>query len=344
MPSFPCLITYSIRLYCINVHVVGRTNNLDERLTRQLKERHNSQNKPVTLEFVIPNHGPHGTGMMEKEQSMFLSGMELSGAFDTTAALSELNFDSPFESVTSSAAASLLPTPPSHSLDHTSSSSSAALSAAIAALATPPNTAGSALLSPMTLIGDSPPYVPEKSASMVGSHHQSSSISSSLSSSPGPPQHYQLPQQSSSDSGWLTPLHMAAHKGHVKIVQLLVQQNLAAGQDCSPRDSDGMTPLMLAVINGHEDVAGVLLSKGARVAEADSQGRSSLHLAVEQMNESMLRLLLDHCQGLNAAVNAYDSNGRTPLHIAVGGGFESAVEMLLRFGANQGLKTPKRIK
>lgn len=265
--------------------------------------------------------------------------MELAG-FDTSTTFAELNFDSPFESVASSAAASLLPTPPNHPLDGGASVSAAtptAVSAAISALATPPNSCAG-MLSPVTMISESP--LPEKP--FVG-HHQPASLPSSLSSSPGPPQHHQAPLQSC-DSGWLTPLHMAAHKGHVKIVQLLVQQNLNAGCDCNPKDSDGMTPLMLAVLGGHEDVASVLLSKGARVAESDSQGRSSLHLAVEAGNESMLRLLLDHCHGLNAAVNAYDSNGQTPLHIAVGLGFEAAVEMLLRFGANQGLKTPKRIK
>ncbi|KAK3313625.1 ankyrin repeat-containing domain protein, partial [Apodospora peruviana] len=88
-----------------------------------------------------------------------------------------------------------------------------------------------------------------------------------------------------------TPLHIAAHKGHVKIVQLLVQQNPDGRND---KDSDGMTPLMLAVLGGHEDVASVLLLKGARVPDTDRQGRSSLHLAVEQGHESMLRLLLDH--------------------------------------------------
>ncbi|KAI3396525.1 hypothetical protein diail_12049 [Diaporthe ilicicola] len=142
------------------------------------------------------------------------------------------------------------------------------------------------------------------------------------------------------DPGWLTPLHMAAQNGHLKIVQLLVQHN----PDCNCKDSDGMTPLMLAVSAGHEEVAGVLLSSGARVPETDVRGRSSLHLAVEDGREAMLRLLLDRCQGLNAAVNAYDGSGRTPLHIAVAVGFETAVEMLLRFGANVGLKAPKRPK
>lgn len=176
-------------------------------------------------------------------------------------------------------------------------------------LATPPNTIP-ALCSPLMSGSD-----PEKPTSSHSESHEQ-------------------------DPGWLTPLHIAAHNGHVKIVQLLVQQN----PDCNDKDSDGMTPLMLAVLSGHEDVASVLLLKGARVADTDTQGRSSLHMAVEQRHESMLRLLLDHCQGLNAAVNAYDGTGRTPLHISAVVGFEAGVEILLRFGANQGLKTPKRAK
>ncbi|KAK3685726.1 hypothetical protein B0T22DRAFT_538003 [Podospora appendiculata] len=127
-----------------------------------------------------------------------------------------------------------------------------------------------------------------------------------------------------------SPLHIAAHKGHDKIVRLLVQHH----PDCNDKDSDGATPLMLAVAGGYMDVVGTLLRHGARVADADAQARSSLHWAVLHRLHAILRALLDNCLGLGEAVNAYDVHGRTPLHTTIDMGFEAAVDLLLRYGAN----------
>lgn len=150
---------------------------------------------------------------------------------------------------------------------------------------------------------------------------------SSLGSSSGRDEGESLDLQ---NSGWRSPLHIAAHRGHDQIVKLLVRH----GQDCNQKDSDGTTPLIHAVIGGYEDVVSTLLQHAARVSETDTYGRSSIHWAIIHQRKTILAMLLENCHGLNAAVNAYDDHGQTPLHIAIYIGLEEEVQILLRYGAD----------
>lgn len=130
--------------------------------------------------------------------------------------------------------------------------------------------------------------------------------------------------------GWASPLHIAAKKGHDRIVRVLLRHQV----DCNERDSDGLMPLMHAIIGGYEDVMVSLIEHGARIDDADAQGRTALHWAVMHRREGLLHRLLKHCQGNAAHMNAYDSAGRTPLHTAVNIGFEAGVDALLQHGAD----------
>ncbi|PQE04377.1 ankyrin repeat protein [Rutstroemia sp. NJR-2017a BVV2] len=138
------------------------------------------------------------------------------------------------------------------------------------------------------------------------------------------------------DSEWLSALHIAAKKGHDRIVRVLIQRNM----DCNEKDSKGRTPLMHAVIENHEPVVSALISHGARSNEVDNLQRSVLHLAVIHRRENVLRALLEFCSERRQEldIDAYDASGKTPLHIAVEQGFESGVIILLRNGANINIK------
>ncbi|KAK3985846.1 ankyrin repeat-containing domain protein [Cladorrhinum sp. PSN332] len=138
-----------------------------------------------------------------------------------------------------------------------------------------------------------------------------------------PPQH--------SSNKWQSSLHIAAQKGHNRIVCVLLQHH----SDCNEKDSEGLTPLIHATIGGFEDVVSSLLNHGARITSVDNQHRSALHWAIVHRREAMLKLLLKHCAGGDREVlDGYDVNGKTPLHTAIDTGFEAGVQMLLQFGAN----------
>ena len=138
--------------------------------------------------------------------------------------------------------------------------------------------------------------------------------------------------------GWLSPLHIAAQKGHNRIARILLQHII----DCNEKDSDGLTPIMHAIIGGHEDVVRSLLSYGARLGDVDGLQRpSALHYAVLHRRETLLRVLLNHCVDERALIDSYDDFGRTPLHIAIDTDFETGVLLLLQFGANPQYKACK---
>jgi ankyrin repeat protein len=79
-------------------------------------------------------------------------------------------------------------------------------------------------------------------------------------------------------------------------------------------DSQGFTPLATAAEAGDEEIARLLLDRGADVNQQGSPQRriTALMVATYHKQESMVRLLIE----LGADVNLQDANGHTPLHIA----------------------------
>jgi ankyrin repeat protein len=56
-------------------------------------------------------------------------------------------------------------------------------------------------------------------------------------------------------------------------------------------NQSGKTALMLAALFGHEEVAKLLLSRGANPEIADKQGNTAMSLAKAQGNQAMVQLL-----------------------------------------------------
>ena len=63
---------------------------------------------------------------------------------------------------------------------------------------------------------------------------------------------------SSKSGGKMTPLHVAAAKGHLEIVIILMEY----GVDVNSRTLYGSTPTSFAVVNNHTEVARVLRERG----------------------------------------------------------------------------------
>ena len=77
----------------------------------------------------------------------------------------------------------------------------------------------------------------------------------------------------------MTPLHLAASRGHVGVVKQLCA---AAGAAVDAQDTDGDSPLILATKGGHEGVVRALLAHGARRDARDERGGTVLHFAASR--------------------------------------------------------------
>ncbi|HEY3321923.1 MAG TPA: ankyrin repeat domain-containing protein [Planctomycetota bacterium] len=108
-----------------------------------------------------------------------------------------------------------------------------------------------------------------------------------------------------------TPLHWAAHNGHLAAVELLV----SSGADLHAQATQkwGGTPLFWAA-EQHVEIAAFLLDKGAAVDAINAKnGQTPLHACARSGDcAPMAELLLAR----GAAVNAQDNSGTTPLSYA----------------------------
>jgi len=80
----------------------------------------------------------------------------------------------------------------------------------------------------------------------------------------------------------------------------------------SSKDSKGNTPLHVAAENGNNEVAELLLTKGADVNARNNDGATPLHLAALMGSKEFAELLLTN----GADVNAKENDGRTPMAVA----------------------------
>jgi cytohesin len=130
-----------------------------------------------------------------------------------------------------------------------------------------------------------------------------------------------------------TPLHAAAQRGHEDIAQLLITR----GADMEARDAFGRTPLHIAAWEDRAGVAAVLLARGAQV-DADTRsdnpnhGMTALHYAAHRGCRKTAEVLLKH----GAQVNAVTYNKETPLDIARQEKRDRMVDLLTAAGGQHG--------
>jgi len=124
-----------------------------------------------------------------------------------------------------------------------------------------------------------------------------------------------------------TPLHYAAGRGHLLVVQAL----LHARADVNAQDYSGSTPLHCAALNGHITVVQELLQARANVNAQDHCGSTPLHCAALNGHITVSQELIH----AGANVNAQDCLfGKTPLHLAVTNKYLWVSIRLIRAGAN----------
>ena len=123
----------------------------------------------------------------------------------------------------------------------------------------------------------------------------------------------------------MTPLMVAAQKGHREVVVHLLELGALAGLP----DNERRSALHFAAAGGHEDVAQTLLAAGADPGAADKFGETPLHLAVAGKYLPLAEMLL----AAGADPNAADEmSASTPLHRAARTGQVEAARLLVRAG------------
>ncbi|KAJ1459100.1 ankyrin repeat-containing domain protein [Pelagophyceae sp. CCMP2097] len=128
------------------------------------------------------------------------------------------------------------------------------------------------------------------------------------------------------DADGLTPLMIAAKRGHAGVVGVLLDHSVAVDQVTADRS----TPLIIPAAYGHVDVLGTLLRAGAAVRKTTDSGFTSLMIAAQNGHVGAVGLLLDH----GAVVDQVTADGRPPLVLAAAYGHAGVVDLLIATGAN----------
>ena len=140
------------------------------------------------------------------------------------------------------------------------------------------------------------------------------------------------------DARGCTPLHLAIRSSNSDDASC-VEALLAADADVCAVDPTGNTPLHVAAAKpASAEVLQLLLVARADLYATDLHGWSPLHHAAIRGHESSLAQLLQHEDGLAAAL-AVDANNSTPLHWAAMLGHEAFVARLLQEAAHTPLLT-----
>uniref|UniRef100_A0A8C0WS43 Ankyrin repeat domain-containing protein 6 n=1 Tax=Castor canadensis TaxID=51338 RepID=A0A8C0WS43_CASCN len=126
-----------------------------------------------------------------------------------------------------------------------------------------------------------------------------------------------------------TPLHLAANKGHLSVVQIL----LKAGCDLDVQDDGDQTALHRATVVGNTEIITALIQEGCALDRQDKDG-TALHEASWHGFSQSAKLLIK----AGANVLARNKAGNTALHLACQNSHSQSTRVLLLGGSRADLK------
>ncbi|KAM5286779.1 ankyrin repeat domain-containing protein 6 isoform 7-T14 [Hipposideros larvatus] len=127
-----------------------------------------------------------------------------------------------------------------------------------------------------------------------------------------------------------TPLHLAANKGHLSVVQIL----LKAGCDLDVQDDGDQTALHRATVVGNTEIIAALIQEGCALDRQDKDGNTALHEASWHGFSQSVKLLVK----AGANVLAKNKAGNTALHLACQNSHSQSTRVLLLGGSRADLK------
>ena len=135
-------------------------------------------------------------------------------------------------------------------------------------------------------------------------------------------------------------MHIAAEKGHEKIVKLLLNHQ---ANDKAP-DKFGQIPLHLAAENNHEEIIKIFLNRGVPLDSTTKDGVKSLHLASKKGHKDIVLFLLRYAAENNALtpIKLVRETGIV-LYIAAYYRHENFVQCLLDQGIDPNIKLEKNL-
>lgn len=132
------------------------------------------------------------------------------------------------------------------------------------------------------------------------------------------------------DEDGVTPLDRVASKGFEDLAKLLIEK----GADIECRDNKGYTPLLTASVCGHLPIVELLLDANADATVKNNDGKTCLIRAGRFGFTEVVRRLLE-VDAVRETINTTDNQGATALDISCTYGRTDVVALLLDAGANR---------
>lgn len=118
----------------------------------------------------------------------------------------------------------------------------------------------------------------------------------------------------------------AAAAGNVTAIRMFLEADV----HLETRNEDGWTVLMTTIHKGHEELASLLIQKGAQVNVSENGGNTPLHWVAFAGRLSCCKLLVSH----QAVIDARSNFGWTPLYQSVARNHLNVATFLIAHGAD----------